>query len=102
MSKLKFNYTYISTNIIPNINAAISELDSLVKKNDTIFIPRDFYYYNYLKEYKEQVRLIKGFYEDKLEFLTTSNKKLDSTLDTLNNDLLSLKQAEIKFRGNTL
>ena len=35
--------------------AAISELDSLVKKNDTIFIPRDFYYYNYLKEYKEQV-----------------------------------------------
>lgn len=102
MTKLNFNYTSISTSIIPNLDDTISGLEQLGQKNDTMFIPKDFYYYSYLKEYKEQIRLIKGSYKDKRGYLVESNRNLDITLEKIDNNLLSIKQAEIKYRSDLL
>lgn len=103
MSKIEYDNGPITTQILPNINATISKLDSLINKCNEIATPR--YGYSYaeiLNNFKQDVKTIKKDYELQRDNLENTNKRLNILIDNMNSDLLNIKEIEIQSRVDTL
>ncbi len=103
MSKIEYDNGPIATQILPNINATISKLDSLINKCNEIANPRYGYSYaEFLNNFNQDVKSIKRDYELQRENLEDANKRLNNVIDNMNSDLLNIKEIEIQSRVDAL
>ena len=101
MATIEHRSTSINMHIVPKIDATLSNLDAVIRHNNSISIPNDFYYAATLRQYMRDVEEVKNNYSHVKNFLLT-NKSLDSDIEEMSNDLLQIKKVEVKTRVQSL
>lgn len=94
MTKLVFNYDYLSKNSIPKINEILANIVDLKNISDSLNVPFDFTYYNYLKELSSKISLLKNNFETVIENIDKININLDKVMMSISDNINNI--AEIK------
>ncbi len=102
MATLEHRSSSINTQIIPKIDATISNLNSVIRQNNSISIPSGFNYATSLRQYMNDVEEVRNSYSHIKDYLLTANKSLDSDIEEMSNDLLQMKKVEVKTRVQAL
>jgi hypothetical protein len=101
MSKLKFNGPSISNTVVPSINLSISNLDAAISINNSMNIP-GFSQSGALNEYRSAVSRIRGDLLQLQNWITRSNRTLQTATTRMNTEINGVRTQEIVERGNAL
>lgn len=102
MTKIKFDNDSLQVQILPRINKTIENLNVLISFNNGISIPNGFAYTSFFNEYCNSLSQIRDSYIKQRELLENANKRIETVLNNMNDDLYSIKDINIKARGEIL
>lgn len=102
MSKLKYNSTPISSEVLSSISSTINNLNTLVSKNNAMYIPNDFVYFDLMNGYRADMNSVKQDFSNKQIYLENANKNMDSVVNKMREDLLAINQVDTKSVNNIL
>ncbi len=100
--KLNFKNIDISRDVLPSLDSTIDNLEDLISVNNTMSIPGDFRYANYLNEYCQYINQMRRNLIDIRDWLNKSNRKYDEAIDEINSALAMIAIEEIVDRGSSV
>lgn len=100
--KLNFKNIDISRDVLPSLDSTIDNLEDLISVNNTMSIPGDFCYANYLNEYCQYINQMRRNLIDIRDWLNKSNRKYDEVIDEINSALAMIAIEEIVDRGSSV
>ena len=100
--KLNFKHIDISRDVLPSLDSTIDNLEDLISVNNTMSIPGDFCYANYLNEYCQYINQMRRNLIDIRDWLNKSNRKYDEVIDEINSALAMIAIEEIVDRGSSV
>ena len=91
MTKIVFKYDLIKKNIIPISQKIIDELNNLKFKIESLNIPSDFKYIQYIKSLYNKIESYKELYSHLIDNIDIINKNLEVEFDNLSIYLDNIK-----------
>lgn len=101
MTKIYFDFSEINSRILPDLNSTIGSLEELIRYQDNESrCPDEYWYaYYYRDHYKNYIREALNDYRRYRELIENTNKKLNTILSHLDDNLYNIKTIEIKNRN---
>lgn len=96
MTKINFDYTRLSNNVIPSLEGCREKINSAIKTIDNTYIPGDCKYYSYLKELDIYLLGIGQNITRAKEWLQKCNSDLEDTMDSATQTISNIEIVEIE------
>ena len=91
MTKIIFKYDLIKKNIIPILDNVIQNLNNLKFKIESLNIPSDFKYINYIKSLDNKIEEFKKIYNQLIDNIDIINIDLENEFNNLDIILENIK-----------
>lgn len=102
MTKINFNMASFKNSVLPNLNNVIDTLNSIIDDTSNSYVPRDFVYYNKLKEFQTSNIDSRNILVNIQDNIYISNKNFDNSLDEISNELRRIDNVKIGRRESSI
>lgn len=99
MTRLKFNYTTLQSEVIPSLKFTMNSLNTTISSANSLNIPSDFAYASELKKLPSYLKEKRNDLNEVNEWIGKCNRKYQSVQNEINSELNSLANADLRIRA---
>lgn len=102
MTKINFNIYSFQNSVLPSLTNAIDNLGIVINEWSNMYVPRDFVYYNKIRELlNENINSRKAFIDIRDKAYDV-NKKFDNSMSDISDDLRRINNVIIGKRESSI